>query len=315
MGFARLESLRVARILASNLAHMPVKRLIVNADDFGFNREITDGIVESHHNGVVTSTTLMINMPAAEYAVGRVKDCPEMSVGLHVNLTEGRPISDPGEIPSLVDAEGSFIDRPTFFKRANLCQLDSSHLRLEMKRQFEKIIELGHTPTHADSHHHSASCVQPFFIKLSLMKEFGIKRLRTHRGWYHRDRLVKGLPASLWRTFTTNIRRGPFRVYYELQHVFCMLRGISTPSERFGFFKVVSDRKMDFSMASVPSLVGAMPSGTSELCCHPGFHSDDPNDDEVMRNSRPAELKFLTDPAFRQALEEANIELVNYRTV
>lgn len=299
----------------SKLAGRPTRRLIINADDFGFNREITDGIVEAHLNGVVTSTTLMINMPAAEYAVERSKECPEMSVGLHVNLTAGRPISDPGEIPSLVRDDGHFHDHATFFRRANRCQFRSADLELEMRRQLQRIHDLGLTPTHADSHHHAASCVQPFWIKIRLLKEFDIRRMRTHRGWYHADSLAGDRTANRIRTWKTNLRRGPFRLYYELQHQICYLKGIRTPTERFGFKKVVSDQDMEFELAAMPRYVQAMPAGVNELCCHPGHLSDDPLDEPEFRIVRPRELKFLTDPLVRKAFDQANIELISYADI
>lgn len=288
------------------------RRLIINADDFGFNREITDGIVESHLNGVVTSTTLMINMPAAEYAVERAADCPEMSIGLHVNLTAGKPVSDPSEVPSLVGPDGNFHDHQTFFRRANLCQFNSAELELEMRRQLEKIHRLGLTPTHADSHHHAASCVQPFFIKLNLLKEFGIRRMRTHRGWYRSDPCSPNRFATLMKTLKTNLRRAPFRMFYEVQHMICRWRGIHTPSERYGFGKVVSPLDMRFDMECVESFLQAMPRGVNELCCHPGYLSEDPLDEPEFRVVRPQELEFFTNDDLRKALNEANVELIRY---
>ena len=308
-----MSSAAITPEISPKTANAARRKLIINADDFGFNREITDGIVESHHNGVVTSTTLMINMPAAEYAVERAQDCPDMSIGLHVNLTAGHPVSDPSEVGTLVGEDGMFHGHTTFFRRANLCQFDSQQLELEMRRQFERMHDLGLTPTHADSHHHAASCVQPFFIKLRLMKEFGIRKMRTHRGWYHTDKLVKNRFGNLLKTLKTNLRRGPFRVYYEVQHQLCFLRGIKTPTERFGFGKVVSDRAMEFEMDCVQSFISAMPSGVNELCCHPGHLSEDFLDEPDFRLVRPKELEFFTNPALSQAFDEANVELISYR--
>ena len=296
-------------------ARLPGRRLIINADDFGFNREITDGIVEAHKNGVVTSTTLMINMAAAEYAIDRAADCPNLSVGLHMNLTAGRPVSDPEEIPSLVGKDGLFHDHRVFFRKANRCQFNSSELELEMRRQLEKVHSLGLVPTHADSHHHSTSCVQPFFIKLKLLREFGVPRMRTQRGWYRADRVAGSGSSIRLKTLMINLRRAPFRMFYELQHQLCRLRGIRTPTERFGFKKVVSDREMDFKPECIQSFLSAMPRGINELCCHPGYLSEDPLDEPEFRAVRPRELEFFTAPEFRDALNQSGVEIINYREV
>ena len=235
-----------------------------------------------------------------------------MSVGLHVNLTAGRPVSEPEEVPSLVAENGMFHDHATFFSRANRCAFASSQLELEIRRQLQKIHDLGISPTHVDSHHHAASCIQPFFIQLRLLKEFGIRKMRTHRGWYHSDSLTANRIGNLLKTFKTNLRRGPYRVYYELQHQLCYLQGIRTPTERFGFKKVVSDKDMDFAIDCLPTYLKAMPTGINELCCHPGYLSNDPLDEPEFRTVRPRELDFFTNPKLGKALDEANVELISY---
>jgi len=82
--------------------------LIVNADDFGMSRGITDGIILAHRYGFVTSTSLMVNMPAAEYAISRLAAAPRLSVGVHLNITAGRPILPAQKVATLVDASGGF---------------------------------------------------------------------------------------------------------------------------------------------------------------------------------------------------------------
>lgn len=289
-----------------------MKRLIVNADDFGFNREITDGIIEAHQTGVVTSTTLMVNMPAASYAVGQSRDCPDLSVGLHVNLTLGKPICEPQLVPSLVQTDGQFLDRRTFFRLANRGQLNSAELRLEIRSQLQRMVELGLTPTHADSHHHSTSCLQPYFATLAVLKEANISRMRTHSGWYRRDPQAQKRLANWWATLAKNSVHG-YRMYYELQHLYGRWKGMSMPDERLIFSKVVAAERLDFDMRSAPSYLACVRNGVTELSCHPGRYSDDPMDNDKMRNSRTKELAFLTNPSFREAIEAHNIELISFR--
>ncbi len=84
------------------------KRLIVNGDDFGMSQSTTDAIVLAHRYGFLTSASLMMNMPAAEYAVSRMAKLPQLGIGVHLNICSGRPILPPKQIPSLVDARGRF---------------------------------------------------------------------------------------------------------------------------------------------------------------------------------------------------------------
>ena len=83
--------------------------------------------------------------------------------------------------------------------------------------------------------------------------------------------------------------------------------------KRFGFKKVVSDKSMEFELDAVDSYLEAMPKGVNELCCHPGYLSEDPLDEPEFRVVRPRELEFFTDPRLRSALDEANIGLISYR--
>ena len=83
-----------------------VKSLIINADDFGFSRGVNLGIIEAFQHGVLTSTTLMVNMQEADHAVELARQNPELGVGIHLTLTAGRPIL--GGLHTITDEEGNF---------------------------------------------------------------------------------------------------------------------------------------------------------------------------------------------------------------
>ena len=107
-----------------------MKYLIVNADDFGASAGINRGILEAHVRGVLTSTSLMVNMPAVAEAVRSSRDYPALSIGLHVNFTN--------------ESEGPVVDLD-----------DDEACRAELARQFEMFGDvMGCLPSHIDSHHH-----------------------------------------------------------------------------------------------------------------------------------------------------------------
>ena len=128
--------------------------LIVNADDFGLNESANEGIVQSHLAGAVTSTTLMVNAPAAEPAVRLAKLHPDLGVGLHFNLTWGRPVSDPCRIPALLDSSGAFFDRSGLARRLLSGRVPASQVVTELRAQVARFEEFGLRPTHIDSHQH-----------------------------------------------------------------------------------------------------------------------------------------------------------------
>jgi predicted glycoside hydrolase/deacetylase ChbG (UPF0249 family) len=131
-----------------------MRRLIVNADDFGLNDAATDGIAECFLRGTVTSTTLMVNAPAAGRAAQFAADHSKLGVGLHFNLTWGRPLSARQDVPALVDANGQFWERSLLSKRLLFGKVPRSQIEIELNAQLVRVKELGIQPTHVDSHQH-----------------------------------------------------------------------------------------------------------------------------------------------------------------
>ena len=128
-----------------------MKRLIVNADDFGRTPGINRGIAAAHDKGIVTSATLMVAYPAAQEAAGLAKGRPSLGVGLHVTLTGGPPVLPPAQILTLVDENGRLPAKPEGLRRAHPREV-LAEARAQLKR-FREL--LGRLPTHFDSHHHS----------------------------------------------------------------------------------------------------------------------------------------------------------------
>ena len=128
-----------------------VRRLIVNADDFGLARSVSTGIIDVYQAGQLSSTTLMVNMPGTEEAVDLAERHPGLGVGLHFNLTEGRPLTD---ARSLVDSEGGFLLRGELIRRSVRGRLEPDEITRELTAQLDRFISLGLTPTHLDSHQH-----------------------------------------------------------------------------------------------------------------------------------------------------------------
>jgi predicted glycoside hydrolase/deacetylase ChbG (UPF0249 family) len=123
--------------------------LIVNADDFGLSRGQNYGIVEACRNGVVTSTTALVNGAAIEHAVALRRLVPEMGVGLHFTLTMGKPV---GYAPSLTRDQ---VMGKWLWEQAEAGSLPLDEIASELESQFERFFTLfGEPPSHIDSHHH-----------------------------------------------------------------------------------------------------------------------------------------------------------------
>ncbi len=160
--------------------------LIFNADDFGYSKGVNLGIIDAHQNGVVTSATLMMNMPGTEHAIELAKQNPSLGLGIHLALTCGRPLSHRIEPSTILDTNGNF------YKNAQDLinhKLNPKEIELEWKLQIEKFYSSGLIPTHLDSHHHvhTYPIIRDVMEKLAL--EYGLP-VRIH------PKLSKAKPFS-----------------------------------------------------------------------------------------------------------------------
>ena len=121
-------------------------QIIVNADDLGYTRGVTEGIIEAYQKGIVTSATVMCNMPNAVYAARRINEVPGLGLGVHLNLTCGKPLTQPH---TLVQPDGTFLKNRVFYK----VFVDPGEVEAEFAAQIERFCDLfGRLPTHLDCH-------------------------------------------------------------------------------------------------------------------------------------------------------------------
>lgn len=130
------------------------EKLIINADDFGFDSNVNAAIVACFQKDIINSTTIMANMPGFDEAVVLAKKHNlTTKIGLHVNLTEGKSLTDLTGT-GLTDSEGFFIKNAVVRRRFSLSVELRTKLRAEIEAQYNKLIQAGIQPTHFDSHLH-----------------------------------------------------------------------------------------------------------------------------------------------------------------
>ena len=152
-----------------------MKRLIVNADDFGRTQGVNEGTLEAHLAGIVTSATVMVLESAAAAGIREALErAPELSLGLHFMLTGGgAPASDPAAVSAL--APGGKLARNA---EALPERLPAGEVRRELEAQialFETYA--GRPPSHLDSHHHCAlhASVQPVFAEVARERDLPVR--------------------------------------------------------------------------------------------------------------------------------------------
>lgn len=147
--------------------------IIFNADDFGYSKGINYGIIEAHKSGVLTSTTLMMNMPGTIHGVELSKEVRTLAIGLHLNISLGKPLT---KGKSLVGEDGKFIKPNNLPQGYTYCEED---LEKEIRAQYDKFLELmGRKPSHLDSHLFSTDKVpemRKLAAKLALEKDIPLR--------------------------------------------------------------------------------------------------------------------------------------------
>ena len=147
-----------------------MSKLIVNADDFGYCEAVNYGIISAHRNGIVTSTTIMANMPGFDHAVNLLKENKDIGCGVHMTLSCNKPLND--NLKSLVDENGMF------YKRINaevISKIDLDELYYEFCSQIDKVKNAGVEITHLDSHHHVHTILHFKDVIKTIMDKYNLK--------------------------------------------------------------------------------------------------------------------------------------------
>lgn len=148
-----------------------MKKIIINADDFGLSRSVNQAIIDVYLRGNLTSATLMVNMPGTLEAVAMAKAHPGLSVGLHFCLTEGQAMTG---MSSLTDASGRFFSRQALIARCASGKVRQADIRREFQAQVDFFAAHGLTLAHIDSHQHCHMMPVIFFAILGQINRIGV---------------------------------------------------------------------------------------------------------------------------------------------
>lgn len=286
-----------------------MRRLIINADDLGLTPGVNRAIFEANANGVVTSATLMANSAAFANAVDGIRSRPSarLSVGCHLVLVDGAPVTNPERVPSLLKTPSDF--RQGIGELALAAQrrkLDPAEIETEALAQFKKIWSTGIQPSHFDSHKHSHMFPHILGPALRAARSCGITRVRNP------FEPTSPLPLSYLRQNRTLVKRllqvRALRLMRSKWLRQVKEAGFKAPDGSFG---VITTGDVDATL--LRALLENMPDGTWELVCHPGYNDADLNKVRTrLRASRAHELGLLTSPETKHLIESLGIELITY---
>ena len=284
-----------------------MRRVIVNADDFGLTRGVNEAVRKAHSDGVLTSTTVLVNGSHAAEAADLPRTWPDLGVGIHVNLSRGRSSSPPEEVPSLVDADGTFFTRMALFRRLVRGQIRREEVFKEVSSQILALRGLGVEPTHWDAHESIAFWPGLRGPTATAAYAAGLRRVRTPRVWIVESGREPRVARRRWRR--SRARRWLTDANRVAAHV-----SLSRQFHRPGW--LVSPNLVvggDYAFRWRAAL-SSLPPGVSEVVSHPGYVDAELRAAEPgLVDDRAIDLAALLQPAVRNWLRDQEATLISFR--
>jgi predicted glycoside hydrolase/deacetylase ChbG (UPF0249 family) len=284
------------------------KKLIINADDFGFTPGVNRGILETMERGVVTSTTVSTNMPYSGEIGSLAARFPNVSIGIHFNLTVGKPLAPVGLVPSLVNDKGEFLGR-AFVGRMTLGRIRFAQMVRELDEQVRRLVELGVHPGHFDSHQNKHLYPMFFAAVTKVAERWRIRKMRS----YNRCLLSRNpcRRSRLLRYYMVNPRRAATHSLSRFITRYAHFRGLRTPDRLISLSNTHSDGK--YRHSTWMWILKQIPAGVSEIYVHPGYVDELLSEYSSYVEEREDEVKVLVDSEIQEAFVDNGIELVSFR--
>ncbi len=276
-----------------------MKRLIVNADDFGLSPEVNAAVVRATRDGILRSASLMVAEPAAPGAAQIARENPALDVGLHVVVCRGRSLLDASRLGAAVRASGEFIDNPVaagmryFFDRSMRAAM-TDELRAQVERHLELIGYLNHIDGHLNFH------VHPLFadILVDLAVEYKVPCIRLPR-----ERVMTTLRLRRDNAPCKLVESIIFRTLSRRTRAMMAERGLISTDALFGLHQ-----SGHLSEDYVLGVIDRIRDGATELYFHPAAD---------IGGVPPAveaqlEVEILTSRRVRDAIDRNGIELITF---
>jgi predicted glycoside hydrolase/deacetylase ChbG (UPF0249 family) len=279
-----------------------VTRILFNADDFGLSRGIGQSILDLNCARALSSATLMATAEFAAQAALAARDRRDLGVGCHVVLVDGTPALDPAKIPALAPGGAFRASLGSFVRNVLRGAIPESEIEAEATAQIRLLQSLGVHLTHLDTHKHTHMFPGVLRPLLRAATSCGIKAIRNPFEPEWALRATLGAPA---------LRRVQVRLLRTLRGSFLRLvrdAGLATTDGAIG---VLATGTLD--TATLKSLLTAMPQGTWEMVCHPGYMDEDLIRARTrLRESRPVEHAALLETVPRFLSEHAEARLIHF---
>lgn len=278
-----------------------MKKLIITADDYGMSRAVNDAIDAGIAAGLITSTNVMTNMPLYKEAV-KLKENPNISIGLHWVLSCGKPILSRAEIPTLVAENGEFYPYPEFRSRLRKKQISYGEIKKELVAQYNLYFELIGQPDYWNTHQNTHVDFGIYRLFVDTAAELGIYKMRSHQRIY-----VPGSDNSkkmplLWR-LAEPVKSKMLDTWQHNAHK----KGVSSTDGLIVCLNSTDVNRPEYLFKQIEW----KEKNVGEYVIHPATENDSPCFGNIV-DQRIKEYEMFTSSETKEIIEKANIELITY---
>ncbi len=283
------------------------RTLIINADDLCQDRQTNEAIIKCYKAGLVTSTTAYVNQPESIKLLKEVhEEYPDFPIGIHLNMTFGKPVLPPEEVPTLVNKKnGEFWNEDQIL--THIADIKYEDVEKEIRAQVNLFLESGVPLDHLDYHQHMLALYTPYHqivrdiaVELNVpirnpVPESVYKKIKVSSGGGDSAAMSKLIIYGMLHPFKSipMMKKVGIPAFIEQERK-TQECGIKTPD---WFVDVFYENSTPETFLSI---IDQLPGGVSEIMCHPG--------------SSENEIQILTDPEIKEKILEKGIHLSNFRS-
>ena len=274
-----------------------MQKLIITADDYGMCDIVDKAIDAGIENGFITTTNVMLNMETLHNAASLRERFPHISVGVHWNVTTGKPLCNPQEIPTLVDKDGNFWSIGEFKRRYSKKLIDSKDLEKELEAQYEMFEKTCGKADYWNTHENSSLHTKSFYVFAKVAQKHGIQATRTFQRVYF-DKKRLGFKRALREFFVKRF----FQIWFtKIRKMFTM------PAARVVSFDKISKTESDVLLNAL------LKDGRDyiEVVFHPATSGEHPYFGNIS-GERVKEYQFVSSRAVAEKYKENGIEFVSF---
>lgn len=271
-------------------------RIIINADDFGITKGVNRAIFKLAEAKIVTSTSVMSNIP--HYL--EIKNINSATgIGIHLNLTIGKPVLPTKMISTLINKSGNFFNLPTLIKMTKNGKISKKEVEAEFDAQTKRLIDIGIQPDHINSH--QSLLKYPFFIPIfkKIAKKYCIKAVRSYS------------PRKFVLKRLLSLRKIVKSLYLEYQKIKWKHDGFNVTNKYDSLLGI--NLTHETAIKRLNEIFHNLPKGVLELTVHPGYCDDD---NSLLGNylyEREIEVNTLLSKDFKKIKENSKAALISFK--